>query len=1278
MKTPPFRNWFGSVQTSRGKTVRNQRDKKAVQPQVELLEARQLLSSMPTRLDGLIAELGTDLDDPLGLMRGNVANLQCLPHGDAGVSATPGGGGGSASSALLGRCETPEGEALRVGATTHLTGVKAALGSLSAASQLMNLTSGYQSQKQAIPGALARTGQVTLQDGFARFQEDASSLTASLQKTFIVPGQARRLSFDVTSLELESSASGLPDAFEVSLLNDQNQSLVTTFSPRATAFLNFGPGGQAAAAPGVTFDGRRVTLDLTSLKAGTKATLVFDLVGNRPGLGSQAAVANVLVGERPLLTGHGPSPTFSPGASTLPEPERTDPLGPVDLSRFEDVTGLGTLQFSGTTLNRQTGTLFADVRVTNQGNFPMQGPVLATFRSLTPSVGIGVVDDVLPDGRPAVAFNTELNGRYLEPGQTSGAETVGFAVPGMTRFDFSTSVLAPRNESPTFIAQPVTQAVSDEGYQYTASATDPNGDPLTYRLLQAPAGMTLDAQSGALSWTPAAGEAGTHPVSVQVADNRGGTATQSFTLLVLPGPGNHNPVFVTAPVNPAALAGQTFTYAAEARDPDGDGITYSLLAGPDGMTVAPDTGLLSWAAGADQLGDHTVSVRATDGRGGAALQTFTVTATGGPAASLSGSVFDDINNDRSQDVASVTLFADDFTAGPSPQWGNEVGAWSAVDGAYRSAAPSNNPMTYTSLGLSLRDFTLDLDVNQVRDGGIWLRSPEYNRGILLVTGGFGGTGNGLYWHIFDGVSPIVPINPAFNLFTPGVETAHVRVVVQGDNYAAYVNGSTTPATTLTTSAFSEGRVALYSFSNQSFDNINISSAVREPGQSGRTVFLDQNGNGRRDTGESSATTDADGGYSFAGLAPGAYRVVQQLPPGRAASTPANATHAVTLAGGQTVGGLAFGDRVHGGADANQPPAFTSSAPASAAVGQVYQYQAAASDPDGDPLTFDLVSGPAGLVVDPTSGLVLWTPTVDQAGSQSAVLRARDGQGGEVLQTITVTVDSAGPSLLVTSVPPALATQGEDASYTATSEDPVGAEPTFVLLSGPSAMSLDAAGRLNWTPAAGDLGPRSVSLAAVDAAGRVAFQSFVINVRGPNQAPVISSSPASTAVVDAAYRYAVRASDSADAISYRLARAPAEMSIDPLTGLISWQPTAADVGTHTVDVQVTDERGAVVDQVFGLMVAPDTNAPGVEVLVSTNLTSVGQAVDFQVLSADDVGVVARSATVNGKPVALDTHGQGTFRPTAAGIYTVVGKAADAAGNITTARSVVLVLKGNKKD
>lgn len=173
------------------------------------------------------------------------------------------------------------------------------------------------------------------------------------------------------------------------------------------------------------------------------------------------------------------------------------------------------------------------------------------------------------------------------------------------------------------------------------------------------------------------------------------------------------------------------------------------------------------------------------------------------------------------------LFSDSFDGGASPLWGNEVGSWAAAAGVYFAEAPNNNPLTYTGLPFSTTDFTLELDINNVRDGGIWLRSIDNRNGVLLVTGGAFSGSTGLYWDIVINGAGGSSLNTVSGIFTPGVSDPHLKVEVAGNTYSVFVDGAATPATTLTTDAFSSGRIGLYNFSEQTFDNV-VVTAVPEP------------------------------------------------------------------------------------------------------------------------------------------------------------------------------------------------------------------------------------------------------------------------------------------------------------------------------------------------------------------------------------------------------------------------------------------------------------------
>jgi hypothetical protein len=76
---------------------------------------------------------------------------------------------------------------------------------------------------------------------------------------------------------------------------------------------------------------------------------------------------------------------------------------------------------------------------------------------------------------------------------------------------------------------PAGKVVTDTAFSYQVLSTG-NPQP-TYTLTTAPAGMTIDANTGLISWTPAA--AGSQTVTIQ-AGNDAGQTTQTFTIQVVP------------------------------------------------------------------------------------------------------------------------------------------------------------------------------------------------------------------------------------------------------------------------------------------------------------------------------------------------------------------------------------------------------------------------------------------------------------------------------------------------------------------------------------------------------------------------------------------------------------------------------------------------------------------------------------------------------------------------------------------------------------------------
>jgi len=86
---------------------------------------------------------------------------------------------------------------------------------------------------------------------------------------------------------------------------------------------------------------------------------------------------------------------------------------------------------------------------------------------------------------------------------------------------------------------------------------------------------------------------------------------------------NSAPVIESTPIT-NAKEGAAYTYDVEATDPNEDTLTYSLTAGPTGMTINSTTGVISWTPTESQIGENEVEIEVSD-QYRSTTQSFTIT-----------------------------------------------------------------------------------------------------------------------------------------------------------------------------------------------------------------------------------------------------------------------------------------------------------------------------------------------------------------------------------------------------------------------------------------------------------------------------------------------------------------------------------------------------------------------------------------------------------------------------------------------------------------------------
>ncbi|MGH7680936.1 MAG: putative Ig domain-containing protein [Candidatus Eiseniibacteriota bacterium] len=94
---------------------------------------------------------------------------------------------------------------------------------------------------------------------------------------------------------------------------------------------------------------------------------------------------------------------------------------------------------------------------------------------------------------------------------------------------FRSQAFAVDNRAPEFTSQPRAPKPTDTEFRYQATATDLDGDPLTYEVVNGPSGMTVDP-TGVVVWPLPAQKGGDYPVEIKVTDPKGGQAVQEFSV----------------------------------------------------------------------------------------------------------------------------------------------------------------------------------------------------------------------------------------------------------------------------------------------------------------------------------------------------------------------------------------------------------------------------------------------------------------------------------------------------------------------------------------------------------------------------------------------------------------------------------------------------------------------------------------------------------------------------------------------------------------------------
>ena len=251
----------------------------------------------------------------------------------------------------------------------------------------------------------------------------------------------------------------------------------------------------------------------------------------------------------------------------------------------------------------------------------------------------GDILDYIVDGLPPTLFVDASN---TIVGTLTAADIGSYLIDvsvsdgrgGSNQADFILDIIATNtgeaNADPV-LSVPLTDDTFEEGESVNiplnGTFTDPDGDPLDYNASGLPPGIFIDIATNSITGIIANESVGSYLIEIVVADGRGGSNETDFVLDVIASGGmeGNSPPTLDLPIpNTQFTEGDNVSLLLDTRfsDPDGDPLSYTVSGLPPSLFFDDATNTISGVVGEIDVGNYTVDVQASDGRGGVASDEF--------------------------------------------------------------------------------------------------------------------------------------------------------------------------------------------------------------------------------------------------------------------------------------------------------------------------------------------------------------------------------------------------------------------------------------------------------------------------------------------------------------------------------------------------------------------------------------------------------------------------------------------------------------------------------
>ena len=212
-------------------------------------------------------------------------------------------------------------------------------------------------------------------------------------------------------------------------------------------------------------------------------------------------------------------------------------------------------------------------------------------------------------------------------GSSSGPSTAPDTAP-------ATSTAPATQSAPSISGTPLTSVVAGASYSFQPSATDNDGNALTFAIQNKPAWASFSTQSGQLSGNPTANDVGTTTqIIISVSDGNAESDLPAFSIQVTAAPASPPPPANTPPTisgtpTTSVVAGAHYAFQPAAADVNGDTLLFSIAGLPQWAAFNTTTGLLSGTPSSADVGTYAnIKISVSDGKSSVSLASFTITVT---------------------------------------------------------------------------------------------------------------------------------------------------------------------------------------------------------------------------------------------------------------------------------------------------------------------------------------------------------------------------------------------------------------------------------------------------------------------------------------------------------------------------------------------------------------------------------------------------------------------------------------------------------------------------